>query len=177
MDHLLELGHRRIAFVGGAFLEGRLIGDIGERRTAFLERAAAEGLATPDDYVRDARNTLGGGSGALSELMELTEPPTAIIASTDVLAIGAMHEASHRGLRIPGDISIVGFDNLPMAEFTVPSLTTVCMPTAEMAIAGVNAAIAEDEGDDDHDAVTLEILAPTIVIRQSTGPVAAPAVA
>jgi DNA-binding LacI/PurR family transcriptional regulator len=171
MDHLLGLGHRRIAFVGGAFLEGRLIGDIGERRTAFLERAATEGLATPDDYVRDARNTLGGGAGALCELMELPEPPTAIVASTDVLAIGALHEASHRGLHIPGDISIVGFDDLPMAEYTTPSLTTVRMPTAEMAIAGVTAAIAEEDGEDNRDAITLEILEPTMVIRQSTGPV------
>lgn len=171
MDHLLDLGHRRIAFVGGVFLEGRLIGDIGERRTAFLERAATEGLATPDDYVRDARNTLGGGAGALCELMELPEPPTAIVASTDVLAIGAIHEASHRGLHIPGDISIVGFDDLPMAEYTTPSLTTVRMPTAEMAIAAVSAAIAEEEGEDNRDATTLQILKPTIVVRESTGPI------
>jgi DNA-binding LacI/PurR family transcriptional regulator len=58
-----------------------------------------------------------------------------------------------------------------MAEYTTPSLTTVRMPTAEMAIAGVNAAIAEEDGEDSRDAITLEILEPTMVIRQSTGPV------
>jgi Transcriptional regulators len=167
MDHLLGLGHRKIAFVGGAFVEGRLIGDIGERRVAFLERAAAEGLETPDGFVRDARNTLGGGSGALEALMALPERPTAIVASTDVLAIGALHAACHMGLDVPGEISIVGFDDLPMAEYTTPALTTVRMPMAEMAAAGVKAAV--DEGED-RQATTLQILNPTVVVRESSGP-------
>jgi DNA-binding LacI/PurR family transcriptional regulator len=166
MDHLIGLGHRKIAFVGGAFVEGRLIGDIGERRAAFLERATAEGLETPDGFVRDARNSLSGGSGALRELMALPERPTAIIASTDLLAIGALHAAAHMGLHVPGEISIVGFDDLPMAEYTTPALTTVCMPIAEMAAAGVKAAI--DEGQD-REATALQILTPTVVVRESSG--------
>ena len=167
MDHLLGLGHRKIAFIGGVFVEGRLIGDIGERRVIFLERAAAEGLETPDGFVRDARNTLGGGAGALEELMALPERPTAIVASTDVLAIGALHAACHMGLDVPGEISIVGFDDLPMAEYTTPALTTVRMPMAEMAAAGVKAAV--DEGED-REATTLQILKPTVVVRESSGP-------
>ena len=167
MDHLLGLGHRKIAFIGGVFVEGRLIGDIGERRATFLERAAAEGLQTPDGFVRDARNTLGGGSGALEALMALPERPTAIVASTDVLAIGALHAACHMGLDVPGQISIVGFDDLPMAEYTTPALTTVRMPMAEMAAAGVKAAV--DEGED-REATTLQILKPTVVVRESSGP-------
>ena len=169
MDHLLGLGHRKIAFVGGVFVEGRLIGDIGERRAAFLERAAAEGLETPDVFVRDARNTLSGGAGALRELMALPERPTAIIASTDVLAIGALHAASHMGIRIPGQLSIVGHDDLPMAEYTTPALTTVRMPIAEMAAAGVEAAIGDSQ---DSEATALQILTPTVVVRESSGRVA-----
>lgn len=166
MDHLLGLGHRRIAFVGGVFPEGRLIGDIGERRAAFLERAAADGLETPEGYVRDARNTLSGGAGALRELFALPEPPTAVIASTDLLAIGALHAACHLGIDVPGGVSVVGFDDLPMAEYTTPALTTVRMPIAEMAAAGVKAAIDEEQ---DREA-KLQILRPTIVIRESSGP-------
>ena len=166
MDHLLGLGHRRIAFVGGVFVEGRLIGDIGERRAAFLERAAAEGLETPDGFVRDARNTLSGGSGALRELMQLPVRPTAIIASTDVLAIGALHAASRMGLQVPGQISIVGHDDLPMAEYTTPALTTVRMPIAEMAAAGVKAAIGDSSGSE---ATPLQILTPKVVVRESSG--------
>jgi DNA-binding LacI/PurR family transcriptional regulator len=170
MTHLLGLGHRRIAFVGGAFSEGQLIGDIGERRAAFLERAAAEGLAIPESYVRDARNTLAGGAQALRELMELPERPTAIMASTDVLAIGALHAACGVGIDVPGEVSIVGFDDLPMAEYTTPALTTVHMPIAQMAAAGVKAAVEEQSGPE---AVTLRILKPDLVIRDSSGPVAA----
>ena len=166
MDHLLELGHRKIAFIGGAFVEGRLIGDLGERRVAFLQRAASEGLETPDGFVRDARNTLGGGAGALEALMQLPDRPTAVVASTDVLAIGALHAACRMNLDVPAEISIVGFDDLPMAEYTTPSLTTVRMPIASMAGAGVSAAI--DLGDDP---ATIEILVPTVVIRESSGPV------
>jgi DNA-binding LacI/PurR family transcriptional regulator len=165
MDHLLGLGHRKIAFVGGVSVEGRLIGDMGERRAAFLERAAAEGLEAPDEFVRDARNTLSGGAGALRELMALPERPTAIIASTDVLAIGALHAASHLGLQIPGQLSIVGHDDLPMAEYTTPALTTVRMPIAEMAAAGVKAAI----GDSSSETKALQVLMPRVVVRESSG--------
>jgi DNA-binding LacI/PurR family transcriptional regulator len=167
MGHLIGLGHRRIAFVGGVFIEGRLIGDIGERRTAFLERAAAAGLETPEEYIRDAPNTLSGGAGAFRELMSLPKPPTAVVASTDVLAIGALHTACVMGLDVPGDVSVVGFDDLPMAEYATPSLTTIHMPTAEMAGAAVKAAIAEDEG---KGGTTLQILKPHIVVRESSGP-------
>jgi len=167
MDHLLGLGHRKIAFVGGAFTEGRLIGDIGERRVAFLERAAHEGLEFPDGFVRDAQNTLAGGAGALEALMALPVRPTAVVASTDVLAIGALHQAALLGLNVPADVSIVGFDDLPMAEYATPSLTTITMPIAQMAAAGVRAAVDEER---EGEAVTVQILRPQIVIRSSSGP-------
>ncbi len=171
MDHLLALGHRRIAFVGGVFVDGVLIGDIGERRAVFLERAAAAGLSTPPEFVRDAANTFGGGSQALEELMALKDRPTAILASTDVLAIGALHAACHRGYNVPADVSIVGFDDLSMAEYTTPALTTVRMPIAEMAAAGVKAAIDDI---DDPDATTLQILRPGVVVRELSGPAPRP---
>jgi DNA-binding LacI/PurR family transcriptional regulator len=167
MSHLLELGHRKIAFIGGAFMEGRLIGDIGERRAAFLERSSAEGLELPDGFVYDAQNTYAGGYGAFRELMALPDRPTAVIASTDVLAIGALHAAGELGLVVPGDVSIVGFDDLPISEYTTPALTTVCMPIAEMAQAGVRAAVDEDS---DRESVTLQILKPVLMIRASSGP-------
>ena len=99
--------------------------------------------------------------------MALPERPTAIVASTDVLAIGALHAACRMGLDVPGEVSIVGFDDLPMAEYTTPSLTTVRMPIAEMAVAGVQAAVGEGE---DREAAALQILTPTIVVRGSSGP-------
>jgi DNA-binding LacI/PurR family transcriptional regulator len=71
------------------------------------------------------------------------------------------------GVHVPGQVSIVGFDDLPMAEYTVPSLTTVSMPIAQMAAAAVKAAI--DEGQDS-EATALQILTPTLVVRESSGP-------
>jgi DNA-binding LacI/PurR family transcriptional regulator len=167
MTHLLGLGHRRIAFIGGVFSGGQLIGDLGERRATYLERAAAEGLEIPDGYVRDAANTLAGGALAFRELMALPERPTAVMASTDVLAIGALHAACRMGIDVPGAVSLVGFDDLPMAEYMTPALTTVHMPIAQMAAAGVKAAVEEQAG---ANAVTLRILKPDLAIRDSSGP-------
>jgi DNA-binding LacI/PurR family transcriptional regulator len=166
MDHLLGLGHRKIAFIGGAFVEGRLIGDIGDRRVAFLERAAAEGLGLPEAYVCDAPNTFAGGTGALEALMRLPDRPTAVMATTDVLAIGVLHGAARMGLNVPGDLSVVGFDDLPIAAFTTPALTTVRMPIAQMAAAGVSAAVDEDK---DEAAPKVQVLTPDIIIRNSSG--------
>lgn len=168
MDHLLGLGHRKIAFIGGAFVGGRLIGDIGERRVAFLERLAAEGLELPEGFVCDAPNTFAGGLSSLTALMALPDRPTAVIATTDVLAVGALHAAGHLGLKVPEDVTVVGFDDLPMAEYTTPSLTTICMPIAQMAAAGVGAAVDEDH---DRESVILQVLKPNLVIRESSGPV------
>jgi len=127
---------------------------------------AAEGLDTPDGFVRDATNNFGGGAGALRELTSLPVRPTAIIASTDVLAIGALHAASQLGIAVPAEVSIVGFDDLPQAEYTTPTLTTARMPIAKMAAAAVRAAIDGGWGDE---TTILEILQPAIVIRESSG--------
>jgi len=166
MRHLRGLGHERLAFIGGSFSEGRLLGDIGERRAAFLELMAEADLPVPDGYVREVKNNLGGGATAFEALMRLPVRPTAILASTDALAIGALHAADRMGMSVPRDVSIVGFDDLPMAEYTNPALTTVRQPRAEMAAVGVGAAI-------DNDGTTtpvVRLLVPSLVVRESSGP-------
>jgi DNA-binding LacI/PurR family transcriptional regulator len=167
MGHLIGLGHRRLAFIGGGFGEGLLLGDIGERRAAFLELMAAADLPVPDDYVCEIKNNLSGGASAFESLMRLPVPPTAILASTDLLAIGAIHAAGRMGLTVPGDVSIVGFDDMPMAEYTNPALTTVRQPMAEMAAVGVGAAI-DNAGA--QDAPVVKLLLPSLIVRESSGP-------
>jgi DNA-binding LacI/PurR family transcriptional regulator len=167
LDHLFELGHRRLAFISGGFAEGRLLGDIGDRRTAFIERLAEERLEIAPGFMVEAGNTRKGGAQAFEALMALPVKPTAIVASTDVLAIGALHAAYRLGMAVPGDVSIVGFDDLPMAAFTNPPLTTVRQPMADMAMVGVRVAV---EAVDERDAPALEVLAPSIVLRESSGP-------
>jgi DNA-binding LacI/PurR family transcriptional regulator len=169
IDHLVELGHRRIAFIGGRFAGGRPLGDIWERRIAFSERLAELGVDVPESYIREAQNNLGGGASAFEALMELVRRPTAVVASTDVLALGALHAACRLDLAVPRDVSIAGFDDLPMAEYANPPLTTVRQPIAEMAAVAVFAATDETR---DATATAVETLSPTLMVRSSTGPAA-----
>ncbi len=162
VDHLVGLGHARIGFAGP---QGRL-GDITEREDAFVATVHGHGLPTPDEYRRDTINTYRGGATALGQLMELPNPPTAIVAPTDVLAMGMLNEAHRRGLRVPEDLSITGFDDIPAAAYSVPALTTVRMPTSAMVLAAVDLAIGRDEILGDFH----PLLEPDLVVRGSTGP-------
>ncbi len=162
LDHLLELGHRRIAFVGG-----RPLGDIRRRKSAFLDHLAANDIEAPDGYMRDTSNDPEGGDRALRELASMAPSPTAVVASTDHLAIGVLHAAADLGLRVPGDLSVTGFDDIPLAKFTVPPLTTVRMPVAEMTAIAVRLAIDDDP--EDVGPTGYHVVAPTLVVRASTG--------
>ena len=172
LDHLWGLGHRAIAFIGG-----RSLGDIQERRAAFVDYMTAHGRELPDGYLQRASNDPGEAAAALRTLVNLPEPPTAVVASTDVQAIGALHGAFSVGRRVPQDLSIVGFDDIPMAAYTVPALTTVRMPMAEMTRAAVRFAIDGDnrsgdgEGnEEENDQVLALVMAPSLVVRSSSGP-------
>jgi DNA-binding LacI/PurR family transcriptional regulator len=167
LDHLLALGHRRIAFVSG-----RPLGDIQERQAAYEARLRAEGLELPAGFIQQVPNLPAGGERALGALVRLPVRPTAIVCSTDQLAIGVLHGAATRGLRVPCDLSVTGFDDLPLATFLVPSLTTVRMPVRAMAEKAVQMAI--DRVGESGPAVT-EALQPELVVRQSTGPPPGPA--
>lgn len=162
MDHLVALGHRRIAFAGP-----RRLGDITEREDAYTASAHGHRLAIPDEYRQELTNDYGGGAEALDLLMDLEQPPTAIVAPTDVIAIGMLHAAQRRGLRVPEDLSISGFDDIPVAAVSVPALTTVRMPTEAMILAAVDLAIGPQEDVADFHPV----LEPELVVRASTGPV------
>jgi DNA-binding LacI/PurR family transcriptional regulator len=193
IGHLNRLGHRRIAFVGG-----RMLGDIRERQAAYTEVMADLVGEVPAGYIQHVANNPGDGERALRELMRECPPPTAVIAATDVLAIGMLRGALVMGIRIPEDLSVVGFDDIPMATYTLPALTTVRMPLAEMAAAAIAMAIGvagPTVGDDGGDAsihgaevgshrranragdvaplgrALVRLFRPELVIRASTGAV------
>ena len=167
LDHLFALGHRRIAFVSG-----RPLGDIQERQAAYDERVRAEGLELPEAFVQRVPNEPAGGDKALGALLDLPLRPTAIVCSTDQLAIGVLHGASKRGLRVPDDLSVTGFDDLPISGFTVPALTTVRMPIGAMASRAIQMAI-DEVGDGNAQEAMFK---PALVIRESTGPASRTAV-
>lgn len=163
LDHLLGLGHERIAFVSG-----RPLGDIQERAASFRARMQRAGLRVPRGYLQQVPNTAPGGERALRGLLELSSPPSAIVCSTDVLAMGVLRACATRGVRVPEDLSVVGFDDLPFSAHLVPALTTVRMPIGEMAERAVRVvveSIASGTREAPH-----EMLAPRLVVRESTGP-------
>ena len=126
--HLIQLGHRRIAVIGGppSLLCSRARID-GYR--AALERA---GIAVDPDLVVHGTFRHQGGYDRAQALLALPDPPTAIFAGSDEQAFGIMEAARQAGLSVPGDLSVVGFDDLPMARWSSPPLTTVCQPLADM---------------------------------------------
>jgi DNA-binding LacI/PurR family transcriptional regulator len=167
MRHLASLGHERIAFVGDPVL-----GDIREREDAYRAFLDSRGVKVPRGYVQHVRNTFAGGVGAFDALMALPKPPTAVAASTDVLAIGALHAASDHGVAIPDEFSVVGFDDIPYAAMTVPALTTVRMPVEKMIQAAVALAVDKRLRNAAGTAKGVRVFKPTLVVRRSTAKVA-----
>lgn len=163
LDHLTRLGHRRIGF-----LAGRRLGDIREREDAFVGFMTIRGEPIPDGYLQYASNDPPGGAAGLAAMLELAEPPTAVVASTDVIALGLLFAAHARGIRVPDELSVTGFDDIPLAAYSIPALTTVRMPTREMVAAAV--AMLIDDGLDpaDPSGWPRPILAPSLVVRASS---------
>ncbi len=160
LDHLTGLGHSRIAFVAA-----RPFGDILERTEAFLEYMRAHHLEVPPDFVVQGSNDPATGARALRSLIRYSRAPSAFVASTDQLAIGILHEAHELGVRIPDDLSVVGFDDIALAPFTVPALTTVKNPIREMARVAVEMVSGAPI-----DGSMTRVLEPMLVVRKSTGP-------
>jgi DNA-binding LacI/PurR family transcriptional regulator len=122
-EYLVALGHADFAFIG----HHAVLGPIDERWRALSDHIKA---ACPKARMRVVANidSLEGGRDAAAELLPSGRPPTAIICVNDIMAVGAMREVRERGLRIPEDVSITGFDNIKLSEFCYPALTTVHIP-------------------------------------------------
>ncbi|MEU7872967.1 substrate-binding domain-containing protein [Dactylosporangium sp. NPDC049140] len=166
--HLAGLGHRRIAMVGGPdqvlYCRARLDG---YRSALDAERLPAD----PALLVR-AELSLEGGLAAGRELLARPDRPTAVFAANDLQALGVYQAARERGLRIPDDLSVVGFDDLPVAALMDPPLTTVHQPLIEMAVAATELALALGRGEQPPQ-LGVE-LATTLKVRGSTGPLSDP---
>ena len=166
--HLVALGHRRIAIITGALETGSSHSRIAGWRVAF----ASAGLPAPDELLIEGDYEEVRGRAAAHELLSLAAPPTAIFASNDRAAFGVMLAAAERGLRVPDDLSVVGFDDEPAAARTMPALTTVRQPLREMGEVGVRRLLARM---DDSTASPVRLVLPTeLIVRGSTGPVPAP---
>ena len=128
VDHLVELGHRQIAFISGPLD----LHSARTRRQAFVECIRAHKLKPEARLIREGTHTAEGGQKAMGALLRLSKRPTAVVASNDWTAIGALHAIDAAGLRVPDDISVVGFDDIPLVSYMNPALTSVRMSAADV---------------------------------------------
>ena len=127
--HLIELGHKRIGVIGAPQHSGSMAG-----RLAGVKKALSEAGAELKDelMVMGANEQFELGFTVTQRLLQLPRPPTAVIALTDVIGVGALHAAWKAGLTLPRDLSVTGFDDVALASYTLPELTTVAQPVTEM---------------------------------------------
>jgi LacI family transcriptional regulator len=162
--HLLQLGHRRLAVVSAPIESNDRAR---ARMQGFLQAAEQADCSIPPEQIITVDYGIAEGFQAFETLMRLQPSPTAILCGNDTLAFGVMLAAQRAGVRIPHEISVTGFDDLPQSRFMTPALTTVAVPAAEIGHKVADALIARIDGDTSPHRLLLD--AP-LVIRESTGP-------
>ncbi|MBK3626220.1 LacI family DNA-binding transcriptional regulator [Streptomyces asoensis] len=163
-EHLLALGHERIAVVSGP--RRRMCSSA--RVAGYRSALAAAGVAHRPEYVRNGGFDESLAERRTRELLDLPEPPTAVFVCSDRMALGVCLALAERGLRIPDDVSVVGFDDLPESRWTTPALTTVRQPLAEMAATGLRLLLRMMDGERPEG--TRTELSTRLVERSSTAP-------
>jgi len=163
VQHLAALRHTRIAFIAGP----RQLKSAMARREAFIQSMSEIGLSS--DLIVEGTHTLEGGMRALNELIAVRPRPTAILCSNDMTAIGVMREAYDLDIPIPADLSLIGFDDIRLAQFMTPPLTTVQMSQTELAKLAFQALLKEmDEASETQRAKEYK-LDTSLILRRSTG--------
>lgn len=162
--HLIELGHRRIAMITGPSWA------LCSRARLDGYRAALDAAGVPVDreLIRDGEFEIAGGLAQAVALLQLPDPPTAIFALNDGMAIGVYHAANQAGLRIPQDLSVVGYDDYPLDQWLVPPLTTVRQPLSDMGTAAARMVLDLAAGVEPRS--RRHELATELVVRSSTAP-------
>jgi LacI family transcriptional regulator len=162
-EYLVNLGHRRIGYIAGP--EGRK--STRERLEGFCDALAKHGCAPCEDMIARGAYTFESGIACARTLLERPEPPTAIFASNDEMAAGVIYTAQEMGMKVPGDLSVAGFDDSMLATKIRPSLTTIRRPVREMARLATKKLIASIDGREDEARVGV-FLDPVLIIRDST---------
>jgi DNA-binding LacI/PurR family transcriptional regulator len=163
VQHLAALGHREIAFISGP----RRLHSAQSRLAAFSRSLEECGIAADPARIVEGDHTMEGGIEAMGSLLKSRHRPTAVMCSNDMTAIGVLHKLYRAGLRVPDDLSVIGFDDIQIAQVTIPPLTTIQMSCFELARAAVTALRAHvEEGGEPKRNYKI----PThLVVRESTG--------
>jgi LacI family transcriptional regulator len=169
VQHLAALRHERVAFISGPLVLKSAVA----RRDAFKESMKEIGIEVDSQWLIEGDHTMEGGKRALSQLLVLSRRPTAVMCSNDMTAIGVMREAFERGIEIPRELSVVGFDDVRWAQCMNPPLTTVQMSQTEIARLAFKALMEDVQRKVPSPEGTTYTLNTSLVLRKSTALVAA----
>jgi LacI family transcriptional regulator len=164
VQHLAALRHQGIAFISGPLVLKTAVA----RQRAFLQAMEEVGLSVESKYQIEGNHTMEGGIDALKQLLKLPKPPTAVLCSNDMTAIGVMRQAYEEGIKIPDDLSVIGFDDIRLAQFIIPPLTTVKMSQTEIARLAFHALLSELQRKSALPDGSEYVLRTSLVLRDST---------
>lgn len=164
--HLAELGHRDIAFLAGPLS----LHSAASRENGFCAAMQSAGLPIQKKWIVECDLRLRGGVAGFQRLQSLASRPTAVVCSNDMTAIGVLHAAYTKGLRVPHDFSVVGLEDIDFAEFSLPPLTTIRLSRAELAHAAFEALRAQAEEPANQELPHEFLVSTSLVVRQSTAP-------
>jgi LacI family transcriptional regulator len=166
VQHLAVLGHRRIGFISGPLS----LHSAALRKQAFLDSLKSVGIAVNPDWLIEGNHTLDGGRDAMKKILANPDRPTAIMCSNDLTAIGVQHALFEANLKVPDDFSIIGFDDVHLAEYTIPPLTTVRMSCRELAEGAVKSLLSHIQPVDGRTgSAGKSVIQTRLIVRQTTG--------
>ncbi len=164
VQHLAALGHRRIAFVSGP----KLLHSAQSRLAAYTKSMHECGIVPDPGWIVEGDHTLEGGVAAMGQLLAQDDLATAVLCSNDMTAIGVLHKLYRTGLRVPDDISVIGFDDIHIAEVTIPPLTTIQMSRFEIAKAAFDALQSQVESPNQLIGKREFNISTSLIVREST---------
>ncbi len=166
VEHLIDLGHERIGLVAGPQPAGLPTPVPRQRRLGYEDALRAAGLPIDPSLVVGGEGSATGGAAALARLLEGSDPPTAVFCASDEMAIGVVQAAARRGLGVPGDLSVVGFDDHDLSDAL--GLTTMRQAVDEMGVRAAETVLALIDGSEPVSDITWEV---PLVIRNTTAPI------
>ncbi len=164
VQHLAALHHERIAFISGPLSLPSAV----TRKTAFESSLREIGMEPDPELVLEGDHTMEGGMRAFAELKATRTLPTAVMCSNDMTAIGVIREAYERGVSVPRELSVIGFDDIRLSRFFIPPLTTIQMSQVEIARLAFRALVSEVERENPSPEGTEYVLNTDLVVRNST---------
>jgi DNA-binding LacI/PurR family transcriptional regulator len=165
VQHLAAMGHRDISFISGPMT----LHSAQSRRAAFITSLKECGITPDPAWIVEGDHRMEGGVACMERLLTAKKRPTAVMCSNDMTAIGVLHKLYRAGLRVPDDFSVIGFDDIHIAEVTTPPLTTVQMSRFELARAAVMALRAHAEHPSNPAPKREYDIRTDLVVRESTG--------